>query len=218
MKPDLLVIGAQRSGTTWINALLRDHKDTTMPTGKEVHWFDVQENLNKPISIYYRKFGSGFSADVTPAYAALDQSVVDYVYSCLGDTKIHLTIRNPIDRIWSAARRWRLNKMNKASIAEYLKWEPQILRSDYQRTIEIWNKYFDVHISWFDDLVSHKQAFADEFLDYCGLSRTTKLPPKKLSSPKVEKPDWFDDLVIQYHGDMIRRNIEYLGPRAEGWL
>jgi hypothetical protein len=38
--PDFLVIGAQRSGTTWLHHVLKQHPDLWLPRIKELHYFD----------------------------------------------------------------------------------------------------------------------------------------------------------------------------------
>jgi hypothetical protein len=38
--PDFLVIGAQRSGTTWLHRVLRKHPELWLPPVKELHYFD----------------------------------------------------------------------------------------------------------------------------------------------------------------------------------
>ncbi len=38
--PDFLVIGAQRSGTTWLYRVLRQHPELWLPPVKELHYFD----------------------------------------------------------------------------------------------------------------------------------------------------------------------------------
>jgi hypothetical protein len=38
--PDFLVIGAQRSGTTWLHLVLRQHPQLWLPAVKELHYFD----------------------------------------------------------------------------------------------------------------------------------------------------------------------------------
>jgi hypothetical protein len=41
-KPDFLVIGAARSGTTWLYHRLKMHKNIFVPPVKEIHFFDIQ--------------------------------------------------------------------------------------------------------------------------------------------------------------------------------
>ena len=38
--PDFLVVGAQRSGTTWLHSVLREHPELWLPPVKELHYFD----------------------------------------------------------------------------------------------------------------------------------------------------------------------------------
>jgi len=40
MPPDFIGIGAQKSGTTWLDSMLRAHPDIWMPPIKEIHYFD----------------------------------------------------------------------------------------------------------------------------------------------------------------------------------
>ncbi|NNE62999.1 MAG: hypothetical protein HKN34_02850 [Gammaproteobacteria bacterium] len=44
-KPDFLVIGAARSGTTWLYHRLKMHKNIFVPPVKEIHFFDIQHVL-----------------------------------------------------------------------------------------------------------------------------------------------------------------------------
>ena len=44
-KPDFLVIGAARSGTTWLYHRLKMHKNIFVPPVKEIHFFDIQTVL-----------------------------------------------------------------------------------------------------------------------------------------------------------------------------
>jgi hypothetical protein len=49
--PDLLGIGAQRAGTTWLWETLRSHPDVWLPTiGKEIHYFDEVSGGGRDVS------------------------------------------------------------------------------------------------------------------------------------------------------------------------
>jgi hypothetical protein len=45
MRPDFLVIGAQKAGTTWLYEQLRAHPDIWLPKEKELHYFDERAVL-----------------------------------------------------------------------------------------------------------------------------------------------------------------------------
>ena len=56
IKPDFLVIGAQKSGTTWLWSMLNQHPETDLPIEKEIHYFGGIENFRKGKEWYYNHF------------------------------------------------------------------------------------------------------------------------------------------------------------------
>ena len=54
MKPNFLVIGAQRAGTTWLYECLREHPEIFLPETKELHYFDL--NHEKGDEWYFQHF------------------------------------------------------------------------------------------------------------------------------------------------------------------
>ncbi|MDP6575966.1 MAG: sulfotransferase [Candidatus Peribacteraceae bacterium] len=53
--PDFLIIGAQKSGTTWLSVNLRHHPQVHMPAVKELHYFNIIEE-RVPTSLFARLF------------------------------------------------------------------------------------------------------------------------------------------------------------------
>jgi len=53
--PDFLIIGAQKSGTTWLSFNLRKHPQIHFPGIKELHYFNIVEE-GVPTSLYARIF------------------------------------------------------------------------------------------------------------------------------------------------------------------
>ncbi len=50
--PNFLIIGAQKSGTTWLWNEIRQHPDIFMPEHKELHYLVVMELLSFRIKIH----------------------------------------------------------------------------------------------------------------------------------------------------------------------
>ncbi|MEM7100809.1 MAG: sulfotransferase domain-containing protein [Pseudomonadota bacterium] len=101
MLPNFLIIGAPRSGTTWLAMNLREHPEIFMPRIKEVHYFD-------------RHFeeGQGFYEDffTTATERVIGEATPDYIYypevpsrisALIPECKMILCLRNPIDRVYS---------------------------------------------------------------------------------------------------------------------
>ena len=61
-KPDFLIIGGQKCGTTWLWNLLKQHPETDLPKTKEIHYFGGIENYRKGREWYFDYF-----RDIDPA-------------------------------------------------------------------------------------------------------------------------------------------------------
>ena len=104
MVPNLIVIGAPRSGTTLLYNLFDSHKKIYVPkTRKEIYYFN--KNLSKGLD-WYKSFFSNlkinykYYADITPTYLYLEN--LENFKKTLGkDVKIIVVIRNPIKRLIS---------------------------------------------------------------------------------------------------------------------
>lgn len=131
--PDFLVIGPQRTGTTWIHENLRDHPDILWPRQKELFFFSRLKTPDSPkfvsadLDWYLAQFeeplwlraaktvlslratGSIYRprviGEATASYAAMDPDLIDEVIALNPRVKAILMIRNPIDRAWSHAKK-----------------------------------------------------------------------------------------------------------------
>ena len=74
--PDFIGVGTQRSGTTWMQRLLRDHPRIVLPrdTRKEQHffdWFGKAEMTDADVARYHDQFPrrpGEITGDWTPRY------------------------------------------------------------------------------------------------------------------------------------------------------
>jgi hypothetical protein len=105
-RPDFLVIGAQRAGTTWLDGHLRAHPDIYLPEKrKEIHFFD--RYYERGILWYESFFPKGEEAaryrlfgEITPKYL-FDPEVPARIATVLPDCKLIAILRNPVDRAYS---------------------------------------------------------------------------------------------------------------------
>jgi hypothetical protein len=131
--PDFMIIGPQRTGTTWIHANLRDHPDILWPRDKEIFFFsrlkdpshpkfrsaDLDWYLNlfrDPPWMRVAKTGLSFRGsrslylpkvrgEATASYAAMDPDLIDEVVTLNPDVRAVLMIRDPVERAWSHAKK-----------------------------------------------------------------------------------------------------------------
>jgi SAM-dependent methyltransferase len=189
--PDVLCIGAQRSGTTWLHAVLQQHPQIWSCGVKEFHHFDQDGSdavvgefrqrqalallandaagspddagRNSRIQMAVRhgfparhsweNYAAIFDAapddqlacDCTPAYATLDEEAVAEIARVMPDTKVIVTLRDPVTRAISGGLhqlcREGVERPTAAHLLAACDSPANLLRTDYLRTLDIWQRY-----------------------------------------------------------------------------
>jgi len=131
--PDFLIIGPQRTGTTWLHAHLRVHPQIFLSQPKELFfWSSLETRDPKRFESdalgYYlryfrdppwlwaaktarclRRFGERYRplvrGEATASYAAIAPAVIDELVALRPDVKALLMIRHPLERAWSHAKK-----------------------------------------------------------------------------------------------------------------
>ncbi len=131
--PDFLIVGPQRTGTTWLHAHLRYHPQVMLSEPKELFFFSSLKPSDKPrcpsrqlgwylqcfreplqrvllrhaISLWrFRElYHPTVRGEATASYAALDRDVIEDIVLLKPDIKVILMIRDPIERAWSHAKK-----------------------------------------------------------------------------------------------------------------
>lgn len=122
-RPDFLVIGAQKAGTSWLWQMLEQHPDADLPARKEIHFFGGVENYRKGKEWYYNHFkeinpskitgeaSTSYFYDHIPYWYNPSRSlehdrslptIPELIMNELPDAKIILILRDPVRRAVSA--------------------------------------------------------------------------------------------------------------------
>ena len=113
--PTFLIIGAQKSGTTWLARMLDQHPEVFIYP-KEIHFFDSGPNYQKGLDWYMSHFKEAGNekavGEKTPEYLWVHDhpgpvhlpDVQLHVHEALPDTKLIMILRNPVTRAISAAK------------------------------------------------------------------------------------------------------------------
>ncbi len=110
-KPDFLIIGAQKAGTTSLHSYLARHPNLTPGNGpKELQYFNFyysRKGLDWYLSHFPYKFlrGSALLFEATPDYLMHDV-VPKRIHDDLGPIKLIAVLRDPVERAYSAWRMW----------------------------------------------------------------------------------------------------------------
>jgi len=99
--PHFLLVGAPRSGTTWLAGKLAAHPDLYVPLAKELYFFDG--HWNRGIDWYRRQFldaGGRLAGEATPLYLAGDRAA-ERMGQVVPDARLLAVLREPVSRAWS---------------------------------------------------------------------------------------------------------------------
>jgi hypothetical protein len=131
--PGFLIVGPQRTGTTWLHAHLRYHPEIMLAEPKELFFFSSLKTpdnrrfhsnelayylqffreplwrvtLHQAICLWrYRQlYWPKIRGEATASYAALDRDIIAEISALRPDLKVILMIRDPVERAWSHAKK-----------------------------------------------------------------------------------------------------------------
>jgi hypothetical protein len=177
MLPNFLVIGAPRSGTTWIERNLRAHPDVFMPSVKELHFFD--RDYERGLEHYERFFagwaGQAAVGEATPSYLSgggPDRDVARLIARHLPDVRLIASLRNPVDRLYSRYWNSRAKFESNADLSfeQKVSSKPEFLREGlYADHLQLYLESFpkeQMLVLLYDDLESDKGRFMERIFEF----------------------------------------------------
>lgn len=148
-KPNFLIVGAARSGTTSLYYYLKQHPDISFPRLKEPKYFSSVTrkfpqrgpgdiNIDKYIIKNRREYIKLFKnlntirvGEASPDYLYYHQHTSEEIYNELGDIPIIIILRNPILRAFSAYSYQKRDNREKLSFRAALEKEEERLANNY---------------------------------------------------------------------------------------
>lgn len=178
-RPDFLIIGAKRSGTSTLFSLLSEHPEV-YGGDKEIHYFDF--NLDKGIGWYRDHFQDAqpdqIAGEATQTYL-FDPNIPERIASTLPDVKLIAILRDPVQRAYSEYRYAVARGLEDLTLEEAIETEPEraaqsypdflsksyVQRGMYQQQLERVLEFFPrshLHVVLLEDLmVSPDLVYAD---------------------------------------------------------
>jgi hypothetical protein len=194
-KPNLLVIGAQKSGTTWLHHYLGLHPDIFMSKVKELHFFqEPAEFVSEKFPEYCLHFEPGrerrFRGETTPAYfwtypegaapgfhyQLRNRQIPETVRAHLGgDVRLIIALRDPVARAISGFfHNFRAGRLDpRKSIREEGNRFGIIDRGHYKRHYERWASVFDERrliVVFHDDIRARPPSVLEEIYGRLGVA------------------------------------------------
>jgi len=101
--PNLIILGAQKCGTSGLHYYLGLHPEVSMSSPKELNFFIAERNWSRGLEWYSRHFDSSARCrgEASPNYTAFPQhmGVPERMSEVVPDARLIYIVRDPLDRI-----------------------------------------------------------------------------------------------------------------------
>jgi hypothetical protein len=179
--PNLLYVGADRAGSTWVANLFRWHPDIFIPEVKELFFFD--KYYERGLSWYSSHFEGGRNlpivAEVCHDYL-YSETALENISRLQVPIRIIICLREPLSRTISAFQYLRKFDWAPSSLQEAIDSHPELIEhSTYAPHVR---RYLDrfgqagAYVAVFDDLVEDPSHFADRMEEWLGVRRLATPP------------------------------------------
>lgn len=229
---DFLGIGAQKSGTTWLYTMLQHHPRVRFPDRKEVHYWNAP--APPPLEWYQGLFeGEGCWGDITPAYQVLPVDKIREIRAAFPAVRIVFSLRNPIDRAWSAAKmalqraQLQLHEASDQWFIDHFRSSASRLRGDYVTSIRNWRSVFpseQLAIYRYEQMVHEPNALLVSVAEHLGLAPEVfaTLPPevtgeRVFASMNAELREPLRAVLTELYRDRILELEDYMQLDLRAW-
>lgn len=232
--PDFLIIGAQKSGTTWLWEMLKQHPGTSLPARKEIHFFGSVEIYRKGLEWYAGNFSDVTHGKVTgeasttylydrmpywynaSRHIEFDESlpsIPQLVTRIMPRVKVLIVLRDPVRRAVSAYRHYvrRGDISPRLGLARTATKHPKLRILEYgryARYIAAWQQYVEpenMRILLFEeDICKEPEQTVRDVYGFLGLDRDHV--PEKMRKPIHKSWGWTRS-VVSYYADPLTRRV-----------
>ncbi|HHH52310.1 MAG TPA: sulfotransferase [Bacteroidetes bacterium] len=174
--------------------------------------------------------GKKLKGEITPSYSILDVKDVRRVFRLFPRVQIIFIMRNPIDRAWSQLRfHWTKSAIKSIDdhneLINFIESPEQQLRSNYVRTIKIWQSVFPADqllLCFYDDLVSNQTKYLSNIFNYLKVQdiahELSEIDGKRINiSQKIDIPVEIYQYLANKYSPEIDKLCEMLSRVPEEW-
>ena len=175
MKPQFLFVGPTKSGTTWIDAYLRERADVALPLAtKETFFFDkaYDKGIDWYLALFDQESAQPACVEVAPSLFHKPEAAARAA-SDLPGAQIICTVRDPLDRMVSHYFHYRKFGEPRRTLAEMVEAKPDLINPGlYERNALVWESHFgagNVHFLFYEDMARDPAAFCRQLCELMGL-------------------------------------------------
>ena len=180
--PDVIGIGPARTGTTWLHEKLSGRVDLPRSI-KETKFFERYHarGVNWYASLFRHCKGDRPIAEICPYLAG--PHAPEWIAEVIPNSKFIVTLRDPVDRMYSHYRMMRGYAFTRLGVEEALKADRFLAQGSlYASNLERWFAVFPRSrflITLYEDLRERPQTYLDCISDFIGIKRVSLAAKKE---------------------------------------
>ena len=234
--PNLVVVGAMRSATSYLAAKLRTHPDVFMSPTKELHYFNRW--YDRGTEWYMRNFAGATDESIvgeaTPEYMHA-RGAIRRIAEVVPDAKLIASLRNPVDRAYSHYLKERAWIWEPLDFAEAITVEPERLanatevrrdryayldKGRYLTQLQRICEYFprsSLLVVVFEDMRADPEGTFRTIFEFLGVDPSF-IPPDlrtRVGSHKTLRSRRFHTALRRLPASPVRRGLEKMNIRTE---
>jgi len=224
-KPNFLVVGAAKCGTTSLDGYLKQHPEVFLPKVKECRYFSnvKDKNINpftyqkhERIISDYKEYYDSFQGttaqaigDISPDYLYHHDEAIKNIKKELGDrTKIIIILRNPIQRAYSNYLHLRRESYTEKSFLELIEDERSyssniwygfklVGSSYYYEAVKNYIQNFpNIKIIIFEEFIKNESLYMKEISNFLGIDdRFSYKKPLNTNKTGIPKSKFINNIT-----------------------
>jgi Sulfotransferase domain len=206
--PDFIVVGPPRTGTTWLDRVLRGHVGLPREV-KETQFFAWNYELGVD---WYAKFFRNCDPDqrageIAPTYfdkADARQRIAELIPGC----KVVCSLRDPVERLYSQYKTWHRTALVRGPFEYDVMSRRLGADGGYASNVKAWQEICgaeNVLVQFYEDLKSSRQSYIDTLCSFIDAPRIelerTEFARRKVN-PSEQSPR---SLALARVGQQLRR-------------
>lgn len=192
-RPDFVIPGFARCGTTWLYETLRRHPRIFLPERKELDFFS--ESFEKGYGFYAAYFKEAqvhqLTGDISPVYAEHPE-VPERLFAMAPEAKIVIVVRNQVDRLRSSYWQSRRDGWSHEELERFLDGRVEdcgyLVNQRYAPTVEAYRRLFgpdSVLVLVYEEMSRDPGAGIGAILGFLGLGTELPAPMAELLQKRV---------------------------------
>ena len=182
---NFFMVGGEKCGTTWFYFRLDKHPEVFLPSAKEIGYFNslssnhvVNRSYEEQSDETYLKNFDGFNrekicGEIMPMYLC-DKDAPRRIHQFAPNSKILISLRNPVDRAYSHYWMAMGKEMEHRSFQEVFESEDarMILRGLYGQQVKQYHELFgkeNVHVIFYEEFFKDPQANLNPVCNFLGI-------------------------------------------------